>query len=89
MEEVQELFEDNAPFNYQINVLIEKLFPNSNFRVAGNHPGTQTIYVDEAGNLVNNATFNRKIQMMDNYARNIISHRLTTIYEGKNNFIFC
>ena len=32
------LFADNAPFNYQINILIQKLFPNSNFRVAGNHP---------------------------------------------------
>ena len=77
------LFADNAPFNYQINVLIEKLFPNSNFRVAGNHPGTQTIYGDDTGNLVGNATFNRKIQMIDNYARNIISHSLHDIYEGK------
>jgi hypothetical protein len=77
------LFADNAPFNYQINVLIEKLFPNSNFRVAGNHPGTQTIYGDETGSLINNATFNRKIQMIDNYKRNIISHSLNSIYEGK------
>ena len=77
------LFADNAPFNYQINVLIEKLFPNSNFRVAGNHPGTQTIYGDDTGSLVHNATFNRKIQMIDNYARNIISHSLNSIYEGK------
>ena len=37
------LFEDNAPYNYQVNVIIEKLFPNVNFRVAGNHPGTQII----------------------------------------------
>ena len=77
------LFADNAPFNYQINILIEKLFPNSNFRVAGNHPGMQTIYGDDTGILANNATFNRKIEMIDNYARNIISHSLTTIYEGK------
>ena len=77
------LFADNAPFNYQINILIEKLFPNSNFRVAGNHPGTQTIIGDDSGQLINNGTFNRKIQMIDNYARNIISHSLNTIYEGK------
>ena len=77
------LFADNAPFNYQINVLIEKLFPNSNFRVAGNHPGTKTINGDDSGNLVNPATFNRQIQMFDNYKRNIISHSLNTIYEGK------
>ena len=77
------LFADNAPFNYQINALIEKLFPNSNFRVAGNHPGQQTIYGDDSGKLVNNATFNRQIQMIDNYKRTIISHSLNSIYEGK------
>ena len=77
------LFADNAPFNYQINVLIEKLFPNANFRVAGNHPGTQTMYGDDSGTLSNKATFNRKIQMVDNYSRNIISHSLNSIYEGK------
>lgn len=62
------LFADNAPFNYQINVLIEKLFPYSNFRVAGNHPGQQTIIADENGILTDKETFNRKIQMIDNYA---------------------
>ena len=46
------LFADNSPFNYQINVLIEKLFPNANFRVAGNHPGTKTIFGDDSGNLI-------------------------------------
>ena len=44
------LFADNSLFNYQINVLIEKLFPNANFRVAGNHPGTKTIFGDDSGN---------------------------------------
>ena len=77
------LFADNAPFNYQINLLIEELFPNSNFRVAGNHPGMQDIIGDDTGKLINNASFNRKIQMIDNYARNIISHSLNSIYEGK------
>ena len=77
------LFADNAPFNYQINLIIENLFPNSNFRVAGNHPGNGTIYGDESGKLLKNSTFNRKIQMIDNYSRNIISHSLYSIYEGK------
>ena len=77
------LFADNAPFNYQINVLIEKLFPNSKFRVAGNHPGEKTMKGDDTGNLIHNGTFNRKIQMIDNFARVSISHSLTTIYEGK------
>jgi len=77
------LFADNAPFNYQINVLIEKFFPNSNFRIAGNHPSQQTINGDESGILSEKATFNKKIQMNDNYARNNISHSLYSIYEGK------
>ena len=76
------LFADNAPFNYQINVLIEKLFRNSNFRVAVIIL-TQTFFGDDSGNLIKEATFNRKIQMVDNYARNIISHSLNSIYEGK------
>ena len=77
------LFADNAPFNYQINILIEELFPNANFRVAGNHPGMQTIFGDDSGKLIKKATFNRDIQMIDNYKRNIISHSLYSIYEGK------
>ena len=77
------LFADNAPFNYQINVLIEKLFPFSNFRVAGNHPGQQTINADESGILSDKGTFNKKIQMIDNFKRPIISQSLYTIYEGK------
>ena len=77
------LFADNAPFNYQVNILIEELFPKVNFRVAGNHKGMQTIYGDNSGNLKEPSTFNRKIQMIDNYARNIISHSLNSIYEGK------
>ena len=63
--------------------MIEELFPNANFRVAGNHKGMQTIYGDDTGNLKYPSTFNRKIQMIDNYARNIISHSLNSIYEGK------
>jgi len=77
------LLADNAPFNYQINVLIEKLFPFSNFRVAGNHPGQQTINADESGILSDKGTFNKKIQMIDNFKRHIISQSLYTIYEGK------
>jgi len=46
------LFTDNASFNYQINILIEELFPNVNFRVAWNHPGMQTIFGDNSGKLI-------------------------------------
>ena len=47
------------------------------------HPGMKTIFGDDTGILKEPSTFNRKIQMIDNYARNIISHSLNTIYEGK------
>ena len=76
-------FTDNTPFIYQINVLIEKLFPKFNFKVKSNHPGQHTIYDDNSGKLVNNATLNRHIQMFDNFTRNIISHSLNSIYEEK------
>ena len=77
------LFSDNAPFNYQVNILIEKLFPKSNFRVAGNHPGSQTIIADDTGILEKNGTFNRKIKLIDNFRRCKISHSLNSFYEGK------
>ena len=78
------LFAENAPFNYQINILIEKLFPQVNFRVAGNHPGQKIINGDNSGELKNNGTFNRKIEMIDDkYERNSISKHLYSFYEGK------
>ena len=77
------LFADNAPFNYQVNILIEKLFPKSNFRVAGNHPGSQAIIADDTGILKNNGTFNKKIQMIDNFGRCNFSNNLFSFYEGK------
>jgi len=40
------LYADNIPFNFLFNILIEELFPNANFRVAGNHPGMKTIFGD-------------------------------------------
>ena len=78
------LFADKAPFNYQINVLIEELFPDSKFRIAGNHLGGKILYGDDTGRLYNNTTFNRKISMIDNIARPSISHCLQSIYEGTN-----
>ena len=77
------LFADNAPFNYQINILIEKLFPKVNFRIAGNLQGMKIISGDETGKLIEKGKFNRMIEMKDKYARNKISHSLYSIYEGK------
>jgi hypothetical protein len=67
----------------QTNLLIEEFFPDSNFRDAGNHPGEKFIQGDDSGKLEKKSTFNRKIQMIDNYAKNSISHSLYSIYEGK------
>ena len=77
------LFADNAPFNYQINIIIEKLFPDSKFRVAGNHLGRKKIFGDKSGKLSQKATFNQQMQMIDKYSRSKISHSLIYIYEGK------
>ena len=33
------LFADKAPLNYQANILIETFFPESRFRIGGNHQG--------------------------------------------------
>ena len=77
------LFADNAPFNYQINALIEELFPDSKFRIAGNHLGGKILYEDKTGHLNNNSTFNnKKISLFDRYNRAPISFNLNSIYEG-------
>ena len=77
------LFADNAPYNYQANILIGKLFPNSNFRIAGNHPGEKKMKGDQSGQLKKNATFNRKFILTSSYERTKISESLYEIYEGK------
>ena len=76
------LFADNAPFNYQINVLIEELFPDSQFRIAGNHLGGKILYRDKTNQLNNNSTFIEKPLLVVNYARPPISHNLFSLYEG-------
>ena len=79
------LFADNAPYNYQINVLIEKLFPNSKFRIAGNHPGGKTLKRDINGEIKNKGTFNGKRMLNSGiYNRPNFSHNLFSLYEGKN-----
>jgi len=76
------LFADNAPFNYQINVLIEELFPNSKFRIAGNHLGGKILYKDKTGNLNKNSTFIERFLLPGYCDRAPISHNLNSIYEG-------
>ena len=80
------LFANNAPFNYQINLFLEilevELKHKIKFRIGGNHPGKTTLNGDDKGDLTLSGTFNRKIQLIDDFSRVPISHSLYKIYEG-------
>ena len=80
------LFADNAPFTYQVNLFLEKLEEElkhkTKFRIGGNHPGKKMLEGDDKGDLTSNGTFNRKIQLIDDFSRVPISHSLYKIYEG-------
>ena len=80
------LFADNSPFNYQINLFLEilevELRHKTKFRIGGNHPGKKTLIGDDKGDLTSSGTFNRKIQLIDDFSRVPISHSLYKIYEG-------
>ena len=52
------------------------------FRICGNHPGKSTLLGDDKGDLTSIGTFNRKIQLIDDFTRVPISHSLYKIYEG-------
>ena len=83
------IFADNAPFTYHANLLIEELFPEVNFRIGGNHKGKEHLNGDDSGLLNGPKTFNRKIQIKDNYSRVSISHSLYTLYEGETVSYIC
>ena len=80
------LFANNAPFNYQINLFLEilevELKHKIKFRIGGNHPGKTTLNGDDKGDLTLSGTFNRKIQLIDDFSRVPISNSLYKIYEG-------
>ena len=66
-------FADKTPFNYQANLLIETLFPESNFRLLEivrieNYLGRQLWKIRKK------STFTREIQMNDIYKKASISH---------------
>ena len=83
------IFADNAPFTYHANLLIEELFPEVIFRIGGNHKGKKHLNGDDSGLLNGPKTFNRKIQIKDNYSRVSISHSLYTLYEGETVSYIC
>ena len=81
------LFADNVPFTYQTNLFLEilevELKHKIKFRVGGNHKGENIMNGDDKGDLTTSGTFNRKIQLIDDFSRVPISHSLYKIYEGK------
>ncbi len=83
MEKRLGLFSDNAPFTFQSNLILEKLFNGTiNFRIGGFHKGKQLLKGIEKGILKDNGTFNRKIHTTDYFQRQKITHNLFQMYEG-------
>ena len=77
------LFSDNAPFTFQTNLILEKIFGGTiNFRVGGFHEGKKILKGVESGILEEKGTFNRKVQFIDQYQRPLITHSLYEMYEG-------
>ena len=77
------LFSDNAPFTFQTNLILEKLFEGSiQFRVGGFHEGKKILKGVDSGILEKNGTFNRKVHVIDTYQRPLITHSLYEMYEG-------
>ena len=77
------LFSDNAPFTFQTNLILEKLFNDSiQFRVGGFHEGKKILKGVETGILEEKGTFNRKVQLINTYQRPLITHNLYEMYEG-------
>lgn len=82
------LFSDNAPFTFQTNLILEKLFKeyfkdSIEFRVGGFHEGKKILKGNEEGNLKDKGTFNRKVNIINNqYERPVITHCLYEMYEG-------
>ena len=79
------LFSDNAPFTFQTNLILEKLFEGDfiHFRVGGFHEGKKILKGVDSGILKEKGTFNRKVNIISNqYERPVITHCLYEMYEG-------
>ena len=76
------LFSDNAPFTFQTNLILEKLFDGLQFRVGGFHEGKKILKGVDSGILEKKGTFNRKVHFINNYQRPLITHSLYEMYEG-------
>ena len=77
------LFSDNAPFTFQTNLILEKIFGGTiNFRVGGFHEGKKILKGVESGILEEKGSFNREVHVIDNYQSPLITHSLYEMCEG-------
>jgi hypothetical protein len=80
------LLSENEPFTYQTNLFLEKIeFPGENkkakFKIGGNYIGGGIMKGIEVGEL-KPGTFNKKINVIEQYERPTIGHNLSEINEG-------
>ena len=80
------LLSENEPFTYQTNLFLEMIeFPGqykkAKFRIGGNYKGGGELIGIESDNL-NEGTFNKKINVCNQYERPTIGHNLEKINEG-------
>ena len=76
---------DNYPFLDPANRFLEKIdFDGKkvDFRIGGNHPGTQFLTGDPSGELKEKGTFSKKIEYNSNVERLPLDHNLYKLYEG-------
>ena len=81
------LLAENDPYNFQANLFLKKLvLPNGKklqFYIGGNdHEGTKILTADDSGRLINNGSFNSKIQEVCHVERKSIANNLVRIFEG-------
>ena len=80
------LLAENEPFTYQTNLFLEKIeFPGeykkAKFKIGGNYEGGGIMKGIEVGEL-KPGTFNKKINVIEQYQRPTIGHKLSEINEG-------
>ena len=81
------LMGENDPYNFQVNLFLKKLIFHGNkkvnFYIGGNHKGGNIIkQYDENGNLSENMTFSRKIEVESSVERPPLAYNIYSTYEG-------
>lgn len=76
------IFDDNAPFTFHANLILEQLFDkNIRFRIGGFHEGKKLLKGIQSWILEENGTFNRNIHYKNSFEMPLITHNLYQIYE--------